>query len=101
MSEICKTCGLPKELCACEDIAKETQGAIRIYTDRRRYGKFVTLINGIQSDSVGGDMDAFMKKLKTHCACGGSHKAGEIMLQGDQKKKVQNKLRSMGFVIGE
>ena len=100
MSEICKTCGLPTELCACEDISRESQDAIRVYTDRRRYGKFVTLIEGVHPDSVGGDMDTFMRELKHHCACGGSFKQGEILLQGDQRRKVGEKLRSMGFSIG-
>ena len=39
MAAICNVCGLPDELCICQEIAKEQQKAI-ISTERRRYGKF-------------------------------------------------------------
>tara|TARA_Y100000310_G_C20685603_1_gene818728 strand:- start:735 stop:1037 length:303 start_codon:yes stop_codon:yes gene_type:complete len=100
MSEICKTCGLPKEICGCENIAKEYQGEIRISVDKRRYGKMVTILENIDPDSV-GDMESFAKELKTHCACGGTIKGGNIELQGFHKKKVVEKLRSMGFTMGQ
>ena len=43
MSGICSVCGLPGELCICQEIAKEQQCAI-LSTDRRRYGKIVTKV---------------------------------------------------------
>jgi translation initiation factor 1 len=100
MSEICNKCGLPQEVCVCEDIAKEAQGKINIGMDKRRYGKMVTILTNIDPAAVGGDLQAFAKKLKTHCACGGTSKDGQIVLQGDHQKKVTEKLRSMGFSIG-
>ena len=45
MAAICNVCGLPDELCICQEIAKEQQKAI-ISTERRRYGKFVTKVEG-------------------------------------------------------
>jgi len=42
-SEICKICGLPKELCVCEDIKKE-KTELNIYTEKRKYRKTVTII---------------------------------------------------------
>ncbi|MHA2317804.1 MAG: hypothetical protein ACXAC6_08675 [Candidatus Hodarchaeales archaeon] len=44
MGETCKTCGLPTELCACSDIAREEQTSIRVYIERRKWGREVTVI---------------------------------------------------------
>lgn len=92
MSEICSTCGLPRELCACEQIVKEQQ-EIKIYTVKRRYGKIVTIIEGIKDI----DLNQIAKKLKAKCASGGTIKNNLIELQGDHKKKVQLALQEIGL----
>ena len=51
MAEICPVCGLPKELCMCEEIAREQQ-TVRISVDSRRYGKMVTVIDGIDENDI-------------------------------------------------
>ncbi len=94
MADICSVCGLPKELCMCEEIAREQQ-SVRIYTDSRRYGKIVTVVDGIDSTDI--DMDDLARKLKNKCAAGGTAKEGKIELQGDHKKKVAQTLEVMGF----
>ncbi|MDI6916305.1 MAG: translation initiation factor [Thermoplasmatales archaeon] len=94
MAEICPICGLPKELCVCEEIAREQQ-KIKIYTEKRRYGKTVTIVEGIKSDI---DINDLAKKLKTECASGGTVKNGNIELQGDHKTKVQGALKKIGFI---
>ncbi len=92
MAEICPVCGLPKELCVCEEIAREQQ-KIRIYSERRRYGKMVTIVEGIKDVDING----LAKKLKTKCASGGTVKNGNIELQGDHMKKVKKALEEIGF----
>ena len=94
MAEICSVCGLPKELCMCEEIAREQQ-TVKIYTDSRRYGKMVTVIDGIDDNDI--DINDLAKKLKNKCAAGGTAKDGKIELLGDHKKKVKEALESMGF----
>ena len=94
MSEICPTCGLPKDtLCVCENIAKEEE-KIRIFTDRKRYGKWVTIIEGISKDI---DSKKILKELKTKLACGGTAKGNVIELQGNHKTKVKPILIKLGF----
>ena len=44
-------CGLPEELCICQEIAKEQQTAV-ISTARRRYGKMVTIVDGIEDTAI-------------------------------------------------
>ncbi|HOE52791.1 MAG TPA: stress response translation initiation inhibitor YciH [Methanomassiliicoccales archaeon] len=94
MADICSVCGLPKELCMCEEIAREQQ-SVRIYTDSRRYGKIVTVVDGIDATDI--DIDDLARKLKNKCAAGGTAKEGKIELQGDHKKKVAQTLEEMGF----
>lgn len=64
MAEICPVCGLPKELCMCEEIAREQQ-TVRISIDSRRYGKTVTVIDGIDENDI--DINDLAKKLKNRC----------------------------------
>jgi translation initiation factor 1 len=96
MPGICSVCGLPEELCMCEQIAKEQQ-QIKIYTDTRRYGKVVTIVEGIDSTDI--NMDDLARKLKTRCAAGGTFKDGRIELQGDHKRKVKGVLEELGFSV--
>ena len=94
MPGICSVCGLPEELCMCEEIAREQQ-QIKIYSDRRRYGKVVTIVEGIDSSDI--DLEDLARILKTKCAAGGTTKDGRIELQGEHRKKVKSALEEMGF----
>ncbi len=94
MVEICPKCGLPKDLCICDKIAKERQ-KIKIMTTKRRYGKTVTIIQGIDSKDV--DIKKLLKTLKSKLACGGTYKNNEIELQGDHKNRVKDILVKEGF----
>ncbi len=96
MAGICPVCGLPEELCMCEEIAREQQ-QIKIFSMKRRYGKIVTIIEGIDSSDI--DLDDLARKLKTRCASGGTVKDGRIELQGEHKKKVEQVLNEMGFQV--
>jgi translation initiation factor 1 len=96
MAGICPVCGLPEELCMCEEIAREQQ-QIKIYSMKRRYGKIVTIIEGIDSADI--DLNDLARTLKTRCAAGGTVKDGKIELQGEHKKKVEQVLAEMGFLV--
>lgn len=91
--EICKTCGLPKDLCVCGAMAKE-EAKIKIYTVRRRYGKTVTVVEGIEEKA---NPKQLSKKLKSKLACGGTYKKGRIELQGEHKQNVKKILVDSGF----
>ncbi len=94
MSEICSTCGLPKELCVCETIAKENQ-LIEVSIERKKFGKFYTVVSGIDTKEI--DLDQLVKKLKSKLACGGTAKDGKIELQGQHKHRVRETLLEIGF----
>jgi translation initiation factor 1 len=96
MAGICSVCGLPEELCMCEEIAREQQ-QITIRSDKRRYGKIVTVVTGINTSDI--NVEELARTLKTKCAAGGTIKGGNIELQGDHIKKVQKVLAEMGFKV--
>jgi translation initiation factor 1 len=91
--EICPKCGLPEQACVCEQIVKSSQ-RIKVSTDRKRYGKIVTVVTGFET---GIDMKKIAKALKNELACGGTSKDGVIELQGDHTKKIKDLLIKQGF----
>ncbi len=94
MNEICPKCGLKKELCVCESIAKEEQ-RIHVRAMKRTFGKLITLVEGIDEKSI--NLKDLSKKLKSNLACGGTVKGGKIELQGDHVQKVKEELIKLGF----
>jgi translation initiation factor 1 len=91
--EICPKCGLPLQACVCEQIVKSSQ-KIKVSTDKKRYGKIVTVVTGFDT---GIDIKKIAKALKEELACGGTYKNGVIELQGDHTKKIKEILVTLGF----
>ena len=89
--DICPKCGLPKEACICKELAK-TKQKIKIKTTKRRFGKIVTMVSGIESD-----IKEIAKKLKAELACGGTVKNNVIELQGHHVNTVRERLIEIGF----
>ncbi len=89
---ICPNCGLPSEACVCQEIAKKQQDIV-IRTEKRRFGKIITIVAGLD----GVDIKEMGKKLKAKLACGGTIKNNEIELQGDHRGKVKKALLGEGF----
>ena len=94
MSEVCATCGLPKDLCVCDTLALEGQ-KITISIVKRRFGKLATIVAGLDEKTV--DLKDLARKLKTKLACGGTYKNGTIELQGSHVDKVKVELVKLGF----
>ncbi len=91
---ICEVCGLPEDLCICEEIARESQ-KITISVNRRKFGKSMTVVEGINEKSI--DINDLAKKLKGELACGGTVKGGRIELQGDHRNRVKDILIKSGY----
>ena len=94
MAEICPTCGLPLDICVCEEIGKEQQ-RIRVRLETRKWGKAVTIVDGISNKEA--NLSRLAQKLKSFCACGGTAKNEEIILQGDHRDKVRTYLIRQGY----
>ncbi|HLA47572.1 MAG: stress response translation initiation inhibitor YciH [Candidatus Thermoplasmatota archaeon] len=93
--EVCDTCGLPKEVCVCEDLATE-QTVLRVSLDTRRYGKAVTRVEGFESAT---SLRELASELKHAMATGGTAKNGWIELQGDHRDDVRDWLSRRGYRV--
>jgi|SRR3989344_7528130 len=94
MSEICSKCGLPKDLCVCDTIAKEEQKII-ISLVKKKFGKIITIVGGIDDKSI--KLKDLCKQLKGKLACGGTVKEGKVELQGSHAPRVREELIKLGF----
>jgi translation initiation factor 1 len=83
---------LPKE----EEESDSSMPKLNIRMEKKgRGGKTVTVIEGFSgSEDALKDLE---KKLKTHCGTGGSSGNSEILIQGDQRKKVMEFLQKLGY----
>ena len=94
MAVICKTCGLPDDLCACGDLDKDANHII-IRLETRRFKKKGTMIDGL--DPKFNNLENIAKELKSKYACGGTAKEGYIFLQGDHRDSIKDTLVNLGF----
>ena len=81
----------------CGEIDKE-ENIIKVKVERRKYGRTVTLIEGVES----ADTKTYLNDLKSKCACGGTKKKDFegndlIVLQGDHRSTVKNYLLKLGI----
>ena len=78
-----------------ETFPKEKQ-VLRVALDKKnRAGKVVTLITGFRGNN--DDLTTLGKYLKVKCGVGGSSKDGEILIQGDVRRKVADLLVQAGY----
>ena len=94
MSTMCDTCGLPQELCICEDMSKSNTN-IEVYTEERKFND-VTIASGFDGET---DIDELSSELKSKFACGGTIQNDEIELQGDHAQSLSETLENKGFEI--
>ena len=62
-----------------------------------RGGKAVTLVKGLVLSE--GDMSALAKTLKKACGCGGTVKDGVIEIQGENRERIADTLRQLGYKV--
>ena len=67
------------------------------FSKKGRSGKIVTLVKGIDVDK--DTLEYISKKLKLKLSVGGSIKDGEIIIQGNNRDKIQENLLKMGHSV--
>ena len=92
----CEKCGQYPCICKPIESAPARQQTARIWRDRkRRAGKMVTVIGGLQLSP--DDFEVLAKKLKQSYGAGGTLKDGEIEIQGDHRDHIAGLLAQMGY----
>ncbi len=94
MGQICPTCGLEKTLCICTELAKTESTSINIFIERRKWGREMTIVDGLDPQL---NLKKMVKKLKGKLACGGTLKDGRFELQGNHMGRIAELLEIEGF----
>ena len=77
-----------------EDSKAKSQAA-KIWLERRRGDKLVTIIKGLDKNSI--NLESLAKELKNKCAVGGTIKENIIQIQGNQRDKILTILQRKGI----
>jgi translation initiation factor 1 len=81
-----------------KDTLPPAEQTLVVHLDRKgRKGKTATLVRGFVGKT--SDLEVLGRKLKTICATGGTVRDGEILIQGDFRKKIADQLSKEGYKI--
>ena len=79
-----------------EDYSYRSQNKIRVWLQKKkRAGKPVSVITGLEEDKE--EMKKLAKILKSQLGVGGSFSYDEIIIQGQNRDKIIEILKSLGF----
>ncbi|MDC0265825.1 translation initiation factor, partial [Mariniblastus sp.] len=70
-----------------------------ITLEKRKKGKWVTVINGLFDGHPGNHFKNLLVQLKNQCGAGGSIQAQKIEIQGNHQERLRTILKTMGFKI--
>jgi translation initiation factor 1 len=79
-----------------ESINTLTKEDLRIYLDRRKAGKIVTIIKGFKGNHK--QLEDYATLIKKKCGVGGSVKNNEILIQGNVREIVISLLKKDGHI---
>lgn len=95
----CERCAKSLDDCACPrdaggDVCTPKDQSPRVRREKRR-GKWTTVVTEL--DPVATDLKALLKELRTGLGTGGGITEGELIIQGDHRDAVVEKLNAMGY----
>jgi translation initiation factor 1 len=97
----CERCGKPEAECDCPPLPPrylpaEKQTA-RVQVEKRKAGRMMTVVRGLAADA--NDLPSLLTQLKNACGAGGTVKDGTLEIQGDQREKVSETLKGIGYRV--
>ncbi|QDV73168.1 translation initiation factor [Botrimarina mediterranea] len=94
----CDRCGRGVAACDCPAAAPPPKSPkefeLRVRRERRR-GKWCAVVAGLESDAA--TQKSLLKELRSALGAGGGVSDGELVLQGDCRDKVLQKLAALGY----
>tara|TARA_R100001163_G_C4936068_1_gene109886 strand:+ start:319 stop:615 length:297 start_codon:yes stop_codon:yes gene_type:complete len=87
---------LPNSLTDVLETLDKERTPLKMKTDRRAYGKKVTLVSGFDKTT---NVKKVAKLLKSKCATGGTVKDSVIELQGDQVRRATEILEKEDYQV--
>ena len=98
---MCPVCGKSIDQCVCKQESTNipaADGIVRVGRETKgRKGKAVMLITGVPLSAA--ELKRLARELKARCGCGGTVKEGVIEIQGDQRDKLIEVLKSKGWSV--
>lgn len=80
-----------------EEKVRQTEALNIVYERKGRGGKSATIIEGFTLPD--NEVEEIAKQLRRTLGTGGSSRGGEILLQGDCRRKVADRLKELGFRV--
>jgi len=78
-----------------EEQFRQKEPLVCKFEKKGRNGKPVTIVEGYEGNE--DELKKISKKIKTTLGIGGSEKDGIIIIQGDNRDKIMDILKEMGF----
>ena len=102
---LCDQCGADVRACDCVATDDQAQVAhippekqrLRLRLEKRKRGKIVTVVNGLQGDPT--RIRELLTILKNHCGAGGSLEETQIEIQGDHTTRIRERLQQLGYRV--
>jgi len=91
---VCQRCELLESECKCPPPEPE-----RISIEKRKKGKIVTVISGLNEGHPGNHLSNLLTRLKNACGAGGTIQESKIEIQGDHLERLKKLLVDFGFKV--
>lgn len=99
---VCETCEQPEDQCTCppaeeaaEPFVDPSTQRLRLRIEKRKKGKSVTVISGLQGPNE--QNKELLSQLKTGCGTGGTLRESTIEIQGKHDVALKKLLADFGY----
>jgi len=102
----CRVCNKPAEHCICPSDLHVAEQAdtpprnlrgqtVKVRIEKRKAKRVVTVISGLKSNE--SNLAELLSRLKGACGAGGGIEMDDLVIQGDQVKRVVRVLSELGY----